>query len=137
MDETRSPDAPAAAEMAVAALTGDPVLRVAADADLNAVARAMADQEVGTLVVGDEDRPEAIISERDLVKALAEGRDPATTTAGELAHTTLIWCEASSTVADVAQEMMDRYVRHVLVEEDGRLVGIVSARDLLGVYASA
>jgi len=36
----------------------------------------------------------------------------------------------------VANEMMDRYVRHVLVEEDGRLVGVVSARDLLGVYAT-
>jgi CBS domain-containing protein len=31
---------------------------------------------------------------------------------------------------------MERYVRHVLIEEDGRLVGIVSARDLLGAYAS-
>jgi CBS domain-containing protein len=33
--------------------------------------------------------------------------------------------------------MMDRYVRHVLVEEDGSLVGIVSARDVLGAYAAA
>ena len=31
--------------------------------------------------------------------------------------------------------MMEQYVRHVLLEEEGRLVGIVSARDLLGVYA--
>jgi CBS domain-containing protein len=32
--------------------------------------------------------------------------------------------------------MMEQYVRHVLVEDKGRLVGIVSARDLLGAYAS-
>lgn len=32
--------------------------------------------------------------------------------------------------------MMESYVRHVLVEEGGRLVGIVSARGLLGAYAS-
>jgi CBS domain-containing protein len=31
--------------------------------------------------------------------------------------------------------MMEQYVRHVLLEEEGRLVGIVSARDLLGAYA--
>ena len=31
---------------------------------------------------------------------------------------------------------MEHYVRHVLVERDGHLVGIVSARDLLGAYAS-
>jgi CBS domain-containing protein len=33
--------------------------------------------------------------------------------------------------------MMEHYVRHVLLEEDGRLVGIVSMRDLLGAYAAA
>jgi CBS domain-containing protein len=33
--------------------------------------------------------------------------------------------------------MMDRYVRHVLVESDGRLVGVVSARDLLGAYVAS
>ena len=32
---------------------------------------------------------------------------------------------------------MERWVRHVLVEEEGRVVGIVSARDLLGAYAAA
>jgi CBS domain-containing protein len=31
--------------------------------------------------------------------------------------------------------MMEQYVRHVLLEEEGRLVGIVSARDLLGAHA--
>jgi CBS domain-containing protein len=38
-------------------------------------------------------------------------------------------------MTEVATQMMERYVRHVLVEEDGRLIGIVSARDLLGAYA--
>ena len=38
-------------------------------------------------------------------------------------------------MAAVAVQMMDQYVRHILVEDDGRLAGIVSARDLLGVYA--
>jgi CBS domain-containing protein len=40
-------------------------------------------------------------------------------------------------VAEVAEEMMEHYVRHVLVEDAGRVVGIVSARDLLGAYAAA
>jgi CBS domain-containing protein len=47
-----------------------------------------------------------------------------------------VWCDATATVTEVAELMMERYVRHVLVEDDGRLVGIVSARDLLGVYAA-
>ena len=52
-------------------------------------------------------------------------------------HGQLVWCDAESTVAAVAEEMMEHYVRHVLVEEDGRLLGMVSARDLLGAYAAA
>jgi CBS domain-containing protein len=51
--------------------------------------------------------------------------------------TTLVWCDAEAKVAEVAARMMDCYVRHALVEDGGRLVGVVSARDLLGVYASA
>ena len=32
--------------------------------------------------------------------------------------------------------MMEHYIRHILVEQDGSLVGVVSARDLLGAYSS-
>jgi CBS domain-containing protein len=77
------------------------------------------------------------VSERDVVAALAKGRDPSTTTARDIAQVDLVWCDVTATVAEVAVEMMERYVRHVLVEADGRLVGIVSARDVLGVYAAA
>ena len=57
-------------------------------------------------------------------------------TAGDVAHRSLVWCDADAMVADVAELMMERYVRHVLVEDQGRLVGVVSARDLLGDYAA-
>jgi CBS domain-containing protein len=48
----------------------------------------------------------------------------------------LVWCDAEATVEEVAVQMMEHYIRHVLVERDGALVGIVSARDLLGVYSA-
>ena len=118
-------------------LIGAPVAAVAADASLHEVSDILTAHGIGTVIVGDEDDPAGIVSERDIVSALADRRDPATTRASDIAHTTLVWCDAAATVAEVAEVMMDRYVRHVLVEQDGRLIGIVSARDLLGVYASA
>jgi len=124
-----------AASLPIAALTGDPVVRVGPTTPLQAIAGTLVEAEVGAVVVGAGERPEGIVSERDIVHAIAAGVDPSTT-AGELAHTSLIWCDAEATVGEVAGQMMDRYVRHILVEEDGRLLGIVSARDLLGVYAS-
>ena len=123
--------------MTVSVLTGGPVIRVAPDANLHEVADTLVEASVGAVIVGGDDRASGIVSERDVVGALAERRDPATTRARDIAHTTLVWCDAEATVAEVAELMMERYVRHVLVEDDGGLVGVVSARDLLGVYAGA
>jgi CBS domain-containing protein len=122
----------------VSLLIGAPVARVGPDATLREVAAAMVERCVGALVVGERAvDPAGIVSERDLVRALAEDRDPATTRARDIATTKLLWCDADATIAEVAAEMMDAYVRHVLVEDGGHLVGIVSARDVLGAYASA
>lgn len=120
----------------VSALVASEVARISRDADLVAVARALTEAEVGALVVGEDDVL-GVVSERDIVHALAAGRDASATTAGDVASPKVVWCDVSASVTEVAAEMMDQYVRHVLVEDDGRLVGIVSARDLLGSYAAA
>ncbi|MEB3982293.1 CBS domain-containing protein [Mycobacterium sp. 663a-19] len=121
----------------IATITGDPVARVAADATVADVAMAMADVDVGAVVVGDDQRPAALVSERDVVRVVAAGKNPAAVPAAEVASTKLVWCDADATVDQVATRMMDRYIRHVLVQRDGALAGIVSARDLLGVYSAA
>ncbi len=120
----------------VSALVGDAVVRIAPDAELFAVSDALTEADVGVVVVGDGDDVLGIVSERDVVHALAARRDLSTTRAIEIATAALVWCDATATLAQVADEMMSRYVRHVLVEDDGALVGIVSARDLLGAIAA-
>jgi CBS domain-containing protein len=121
----------------VSTLVAAPVAKVAPDATLLEVADAMKAASVGALLVSEGDGAAGIVSERDIVHALAGKRDPATTRARDVSSTSLVWCDATATIAEVAEEMMECYVRHVLVEDRGRLVGIVSARDLLGAYASA
>jgi CBS domain-containing protein len=122
--------------MAVSELIGGPVAWVAPEASLHEVADALVAAGVGALVVGDGDDPTGIISERDVIDALAQRRDPATTPASAFAAVTIVWCDADATVAEAAMRMMECWVRHMLIEEGGRLVGVVSARDLLGAYAS-
>lgn len=121
----------------VTTFAADTVVSIAADADLRTVAVTLTEAGVGVLAVGQRDEVLGVVSERDLVQALAADRDPSTTTAIDIAHKTLVWCDAASTVAEVAEEMMEHYVRHVLVEDGGRLIGVVSARDLLGAYVAA
>lgn len=128
-------DRSSAGFLPIATLTGDPVARVPVNATIADVARAMVTCDVGAIVIGDDPRPAALASERDIVRAVAAGRNPATTLVSEVASTKLVWCDAEASVDRVAARMMDRYIRHVLVERDGALVGIVSARDVLGVYA--
>ena len=134
---TDTPDIAIGGRLPVLALTADTVVKVGPDATLYDVADALSADEVGDVLVTEGGTVVGIVSERDLARAMSNRLDPATTRAIDVAHRRLVWCDVSATVAEVAREMMRHYVRHVLVEEDGRMVGIVSARDLLGAYAAA
>lgn len=129
-------DVPAAGSIAVSDLIGAAVVRIPVDATVTVAAQTIIKVGVGAVIVGDDERPTALLSERDVALVVAAGRDPAAVPAAEVASTDLVWCEAGDTVDVVAMKMTDRHIRHILVEEDSVLVGIVSARDLLGVYAS-
>ena len=113
----------------------DAVVTLRPDATIRMVAGELADDQIGLVVLGSGAEVHGVVSERDIVRALATAHDPAVTPARDVASTNLVWCDATATVHEVAERMMADYVRHVLLEEDGRLVGIVSARDLLGAYA--
>lgn len=120
----------------ISLLIGDDVVRAPAGAPLDQVAKILVGGAMGAVVLGDGDRPEAIVSERDLVTAMAAGLDPASTPAIEVASTDLVWCDVDSTILEVANEMMEHYIRHVLVEDGGKLVGMVSVRDLLAALCA-
>ena len=126
----------AIASLPVSSLIGDELITVSADTTIDAVAKTLTEAGISLVAIGDPTAVEGVVSERDIVRLVADGGDPATTTAGEIASRELVWCRNTSSVPEVANEMFDRYVRHVLVANDDGLAGIVSARDLLGVYAA-
>lgn len=125
-----------AGSLPISTLIGEPVARVPADATVADVAKALVAVDAGAVVVGDDALPAALVSERDIVRVVAAGDDPATVPAADIASTKLVWCDAAATVDQVSARMMDHYIRHVLVKSDGALAGIVSARDLLGAYSA-
>ena len=104
---------------------------VAGEATLREVARKLMAVESGALVVGSSDRVEGMISERDVVRALGLGRDLDDCRASEVARAELVYCDPSTTMVEVGALMTTESVRHVLVGGPERLVGIVSARDVL------
>lgn len=127
-----------AGSMPISTVSTDHVVLADAHRTLAEAARLMAEADVGLVVVGTAERVEGVVSERDIVRVVAAGRDPASTTLREAAHGEVVQCRPTDTVAQVGAQMMREYVRHVVVEDpDGRLLGIVSARDLLGTYCAA
>jgi CBS domain-containing protein len=95
---------------------------------------AIATASVGVLVIGTTDDVTALVSERDIVRAVAEGLDLDSVLATEIGSTELFWIDADDTIGDAAEEMMEDYVRHVLVRDERGLVGVLSIRDVLSAY---
>lgn len=126
----------AIASLPISALIGDELVTVSPETTIDALARTLTECDISLVAVGEPTAVEGVVSERDIVRLVAEGGDPTAVTAGDLATRELVWCRSTSTVPEVANEMFDRYVRHVLVAGDDGLAGVVSARDLLGVYAA-
>ncbi len=118
----------------VSAFMGSEVVCIAASATVREAARLLADASVGCIVVGSPAQVEAVISERDIVRAVASGVDIDAVTANELGSHQLVWVSADDTVGDVAEEMMEDYIRHVLVRDDTGLVGVISMRDVISAY---
>lgn len=99
---------------------------------LQTAARMMRDLNVGALpICGDDDRLHGMITDRDIVlKCVAEGADPSTMTASELAQGTPFCVSADADVHDVLA-MMERYqVRRLPVIENHRLIGMISEGDI-------
>jgi CBS domain-containing protein len=116
--------------MTPAALTDRP------DDSVASAARKMREQQTGSLLVTDGEQLLGIITERDVLRAVAEDI-PLDTPISEVMSKDLVTAEPSTSLREAARIMTERWIRHLPVLEGGRLVGIVSQRDLAGVLAGA
>ena len=99
---------------------------------LSRAAEMMRDMHVGALpICGEDGRLHGIITDRDIVvRAIAEGYDPDTATAADLARGTPIWVDADADTEEVLEIMISSAIRRIPVIEDHRLVGMISEADL-------
>ena len=96
------------------------------------VARLMAEKNVGAVPILDGERLVGIFSERDLLKrVVAAGRAPASTRVDEVMTKSVIIAEAEESFETCLQRMKVAGCRHLPVVSGGRLMGVVSLRDLL------
>ncbi len=98
---------------------------------VTAAARSMRDGNIGDVVVLESGKVQGILTDRDIVvRALAEGRDPARTSVGDICSRELTTLSPTDTIEDAVKIMRDKAIRRLPVVEGGRPVGIVSLGDL-------
>ena len=104
-----------------------------ADMTVTEAARRMKERRVGALLVMREGRLTGIFTERDaLFRVIAEGRDPATTRLVEVMSANPRTISPDRPFGHALHMMHEGGFRHVPVVEEGKPVGVVSARDALG-----
>lgn len=112
----------------------DDVMTVGPNDTVAEIARTMAEKNIGSVLVveGADEKVVGIMTERDLMKKIvAADRDPKTTSVGEIMSTQLKSCTGDTPMSEAQTIMVGSNIRHLPVIEDGRIVGILSSRDVL------
>jgi CBS domain-containing protein len=112
-------------------MTSDP-RTVEPSATVQEAAKAMRDQDVGPIPIVENGSLSGILTDRDIVvRVVAEGKDPSSTTVRDIASRDLVTIDPEQTLDEALRLMAKHQVRRLPVcEEDGRLVGIVAQADV-------
>jgi signal-transduction protein with cAMP-binding, CBS, and nucleotidyltransferase domain len=105
------------------------------DDTLLAVARQLRDARVGAMLVADHGDYLGIVSEADLVrKGMASGAAAEQVRARSVMSTPLMTIDIAQSAHEASDVMAERGIRHLVITEEGRAVGMISVRDLLRYF---
>jgi CBS domain-containing protein len=103
---------------------------------LRAAAERMWRQQTGSLIITEGGELTGIITERDVLRAVALGADPDKTSVDDAMTAEVYTVPPDMQLQDAAREMATRWIRHLPIVDDGQLLGVVSMRDVTGVFAA-
>ena len=118
---------------AILAAKGNEVVSISSTADLAAASKLLKKRQIGVLIVlGEDERLVGILSERDIVHAMAEGGDAVRQLpVSQVMTPKVLTCDVDESISSVIERMTQGKFRHMPILDKGRLAGIVSNRDLL------
>jgi CBS domain-containing protein len=113
----------------VSELMSSPVLTVSGETTVVEAARTLREKHVGSLVVGEE-IVDGIVTEADIVAAVGDELDLASTTVAEIMSEPVVTIRPDESVRVAGERMGHNGVKKLPVTEDGEAVGIVTTTDL-------
>ena len=118
------------ADLARGVMTSE-VVTVGPDEPVEAAIRAMLDHDIGAVVVARDGDPLGLFTERDVTRRVLDGEDLLHRPVSEVMSAPAVTVAADTEVVEIFKLMNDRRIRRLPIVEDGKLVGIVTERDLL------
>ena len=105
---------------------------IASKRTVQEAAQLMAEKRIGSLLVLEAGEMVGIVTETDVVRKVIAARLPASSTRiGAIMNYPLIQIDINHTVRDASRLMAEKRIRHLAVKEDGKVVGLLSVRDLV------
>jgi CBS domain-containing protein len=113
------------------AMTSSP-RAVTADSSIAEAARLMRDEDTGIAPITEGERLVGVVTDRDVaIKVVAEGKDPQVTKVTQIASSNLVTIDPQQDLDEALRLMAQHQVRRLpVVEEDGKLVGILAQADV-------
>jgi CBS domain-containing protein len=113
------------------AMTSDPCA-IDSGKDVSYAAKMMRDEDVGIAPIVEGDQLVGVLTDRDIaIKVVAEGKDPTSVRVMEVATTNLITVDPAQDLDEALRLMGQHQVRRLpVVEEDGKLVGVLAQADV-------
>jgi CBS domain-containing protein len=98
----------------------------------------MRQNQTGSIIVMDSGKLTGILTERDVLRVVAEGKDPKAVSVQDEMTADPVTIPPSTNLRDAAQMMFDKWFRHLpVMTNEGDVVGIISLRDLLTIVADS
>lgn len=110
-----------------------PLVAVDIQSSVQKAARVMISKGIGSVLVSDSGHYRGIITKMDVVRVVAEAKDPTETRAGEVMSSPLKTVDAGDTVKEVARAMARAKVHRMVVRSDKGVIGIISDKDIVEV----
>ena len=111
---------------------GSQIFSVKPDTSVLEALKLMADKNIGAVMVMDGDKVAGILSERDCVRKVdLVGKTSKSAKVSEVMTTKVLYVDDAQSLDECMAIMIDKNIRHLPVYENGKLVGLISVRDVL------